>query len=191
MDGQRPLRPREFTVTVPTGPTSVRHVVREVVAERAAHELPLLDALWPMDDERAVRILAGRGERREPLGFGLVEVTGLVTAVLWLVLDQAARRAADSAVDGLVERGRGGLRRLLRRGPAEPPRVLPELDRAELAAVRTQILERAAERGIDAAEARALADAVVARLATADSGTGGAGPSGPGGDDPTAPGAGS
>ncbi|GAB2990630.1 hypothetical protein GCM10023080_065450 [Streptomyces pseudoechinosporeus] len=152
----------------PTGAATVREVVRAVVTERAPHELPLLEALWPLDDEQAVRILAGQGERREPLGFGVAEIAGLVTAVVWLVLDQAARRAVDSAVDGVVARGRGGLRRLLRHGPAEPPRALPEWDRAGLTAVRTQILQSAAERGIDGSEAKELADAVVARLATTD-----------------------
>lgn len=159
-------------MTEPIGAAKVRDVVRAVVTERAAHELPLLEGLWPLDDERAVRILAGRGIRREPLGFGLAEATGLVTAVVWLVLDQTARRAVDSAADGLIERGRAGLRRVLRRAPAEPPRTLPELDRAQLTAVRTQILERAAERGIDGREAEGLADAVVARLATADASAG-------------------
>lgn len=176
-------------MTVTAGSTRVRDVVREVVTERAAQELPLLDALWPMDDQQVVRILAGRGERRQPLGFGLVEVTGLVTAVVWLVLDQAARRAVDSAVDGVIQRSRTGVRRLLRRSPAEPPRTVPELDRDELAAVRTQILERAIERGIDPEEARTLADAVVVQLATAGSGSADdAGPSGAGGDGPAAPG---
>jgi hypothetical protein len=138
------------------------------VAERAAHELPLLDGLWPLDDEQAVRILAGHGDRREPLGFGLAEATGLVTAVVWLVLDQAARRAVDAAADGLVERGRGGLRRLMRRPSAVLHRELPELDRAQLTAVRAQILKQAATHGIDGRAAVDLADAVVARLATTD-----------------------
>lgn len=152
----------------PVDTATVRGVVRAVVAERASHELPLVEALWQLDDEQAVRILGGRGERREPLGFGLAEVTGLVTAVVWLVLDQAARRAVDTATDSAIERSRSGLRRLLRRTPAEPPRLVPEWDRAELAAVRAQIVERAAERGIEDSEAQALADAVVAHLATAD-----------------------
>ncbi|CAM5745966.1 hypothetical protein ACIGPN_01740 [Streptomyces afghaniensis] len=152
----------------PAEATTVRGVVRAVVTERASHELPLLEALWPLDDERAVRILAGQGVRREPLGFGLAEATGLVTAVVWLVLDQAARRAIDTAADSAIERSRSGLRRLLRRAPAEPPRLVPEWDRTELATVRAQIVERAAERGIDGAEAQALADAVVAHLATAE-----------------------
>ncbi|WP_265562187.1 hypothetical protein [Streptomyces hygroscopicus] len=162
-------------MTEAAGPTKVRDVVRAVVTECAPHELPLVEGLLRFDDDKAVRVLAGRGARREPLGFGLTEATGLVTPVVWLVLDQAARRAADAATDGLIERGRAGLRRVLRRGPGDPPRTLPALEPDQLAVVRTQILQRATEHGITAREAEAIADAVVARLATSDSGTAPAG----------------
>ncbi|MFK0260252.1 hypothetical protein ACIQU1_02760 [Streptomyces angustmyceticus] len=145
----------------------VRDLVREVVAEHAAHELPLVDSLRRLDDDEVVRTLGRRGQKREPLGFGYAEVAALVTPVVWLVLDQAARRAVDTATESLLTRGRSGMRRMLRRAPAPPQRVPVELDPAELALVRAQILERAAERGIEAREAEALADGVVARLATA------------------------
>ncbi|MGP3732236.1 hypothetical protein ACTWJ9_03255 [Streptomyces sp. GDS52] len=155
-------------MTDEVGTTKVRDVVRAVVTECAPHELPLVEGLFRFDDEEAVRVLVGRGPRREPLGFGLAEATALVTAVVWLVLDQVARRALDAAADGLVERGRSGLRRVLRRGAAVAPLTLPELGRAQLALVHTQILRHATERGIDTDEATSLADAVVAHLATAD-----------------------
>lgn len=144
----------------------VRDVVREVVAEQAAHELPLVDGLRELDDERVIRILLGRGPRREPLGFGLAEAAALVTPVVWLVLDQAARRGVDAATDGLMDRGRAVLRRVLRKSPAPEPRELVELDRDELALVRTRILEGAAGQGIGSEQAEVLADSVVARLAT-------------------------
>ncbi|MEU5013738.1 hypothetical protein AB0G35_26270 [Streptomyces sp. NPDC021749] len=145
----------------------VRDVVREVVAERAAHELPLVDSLRQFDDDRVVRTLGRQGRRGEPLGFGYAEMVSLVTPVVWLVLDQAARRGVDMATENVLARGRAGLRRLLRRAPAAPDRVLIELARDELTLVRTHILERAVERGLDREEAEALADSVVARLATA------------------------
>ncbi|WP_244409959.1 hypothetical protein [Streptomyces albofaciens] len=149
----------------------VRDLVREVVAEHAAHELPLVDSLRKLDDERVIRVLTGRGRRREPLGFGYAELTALVTPVVWLVLDQAARRTVDAAMENVTARGRAGMRRLLRRTrtrtPAAPDRVPAGLEPAELALVRRQILERAAERGIDRREAEALADGVVARIAMA------------------------
>jgi hypothetical protein len=142
-----------------------------VVAERAPQELPVVEGLFRLDDARAVRVLAGSGARREPLGFGLAEAGALVTAVVWLVLDQVARRAVDAAADGVVGRARAGLRRVLRGGSAEPPRSLPELDRAQLTRVRAQILRRAAEQGLDDRTAQTLADTVVAHLAVGDAGT--------------------
>ncbi len=145
----------------------VRDLVREVVAEHAAHELPLVDSLRTLDDDRVVRTLAGGGQKREPLGFGYAEVSALVTPVVWLVLDQAARRTVDRATEGLLARGRAGVRRLLRRAPGAPSRTLIALDPVELALVRTRIVEQATERGVDRREAEALADSVVARIATA------------------------
>lgn len=146
----------------------VRDVVRAVVAEHAAHELPLVDGLRELDDARVVRILSGRGPRREPLGFGLAEAGALVTPVVWMVLDQAARRGVDAAADSLMERVLAVLRRFLRRQEAARPRVLAALDRDQLTLVRAHILERAAGQGIDDRQAEALADGVVARLATGD-----------------------
>ncbi|MFH8411361.1 hypothetical protein ACH4FX_42390 [Streptomyces sp. NPDC018019] len=145
----------------------VRDVVRDVVAAHAAHELPLVDSLRRLDDDRVVRALTRRRRGREPLGFGYAELAALVTPVVWLVLDQAARRTVDAAMESVTARGRAGVRRLLRRAPAAPDRALTGLGPAELALVRRHILERAAERGIGRREAEALADSVVARIATA------------------------
>ncbi|WP_327233807.1 hypothetical protein OG349_07245 [Streptomyces sp. NBC_01317] len=143
-------------------------MVRDVVAERAAHELPLVDGLRELSDERVVRVLSGGGRRREALGFGYAEAATMITPVVWLVLDQVARRGVDAATDSAVRRSRWGLRRLLRGGSAEEPRTLTELDRAQLAAVRARVVERATAQGISGEQAEALADSVVARLATGD-----------------------
>jgi hypothetical protein len=144
----------------------VRDLVREVVAEHAAHELPLVDSLRALDDDRVVRALAGGGRKREPLGFGYAEMSALVTPVVWLVLDQAARRTVDRATEGLLTRGRAGVRKLLRRAPATANRTLVALEPGELALVRTHIVARATELGADRRQAEALADSVVARIAT-------------------------
>ncbi|MFE4368385.1 hypothetical protein ACFRMN_09080 [Streptomyces sp. NPDC056835] len=109
-------------------------------------------------------VLGGQGRRGEPLGFGFAEAAALVTPVVWLVLDQVARRGLDVATEGLMERWSRRVRGILRRGAGEPPVELPTLGRAELALVRERILERAVERGMDRAEAEALADGVIARL---------------------------
>ncbi|MFE0250515.1 hypothetical protein [Streptomyces sp. NPDC059010] len=143
----------------------MRDIVRDVVADVAVDELPLVDGLFRFDDATVVRRLSGRGRRREPLGFGWGEVMVLVTPVVWLTVDQAARRAADVIVEGSAQRTTAALRRVFRRRPA--PVAVPPLTREQLAQVREQVLEAAGERGISERRAKEIADAVVARLALA------------------------
>ncbi|MEU1705372.1 hypothetical protein ABZ478_08205 [Streptomyces sp. NPDC005706] len=150
--------------TVDAGGTRVRDVVLGVVTEVAPDELPLMAGLVGFDDATVVRRLGGRG-RREPLGFGLGEVTALVTPVVWLAVDQAAQRIVGAALDGAAGRVRAALRTLLRR-PAEAVTV-PPLTREQLATVRESVLEVAAERGLEEERATTVADAVVARLVLA------------------------
>ncbi|MDF3294347.1 hypothetical protein P3G67_35160 [Streptomyces sp. RB6PN23] len=140
----------------------VRTVVREVVAVVAPAELVLVDGFARFDDATALRRLSGRGGRREPLGFGLGEVAALVTPVVWLVLDQTARKLAESAADGTARGVRRLLRKALRR--TEEPPALPPLTAGQLAEVRARVLETASHRGLPAESAAAIADAVVARL---------------------------
>ncbi|MBZ4015404.1 hypothetical protein CCS38_06525 [Streptomyces purpurogeneiscleroticus] len=146
----------------------MRDVVREVVADIAPEELPLVDGLALLDDTVAVRRLSRRRGPREPLGFGLGEVFTLVTPVVWLVLDQMANRAVGTAVDGMVEGAKTLWRKALRRQSA--PVAVPPLSREQLAEVRQRVLETAAQRGLPEERATAIADAVVARLVLADEG---------------------
>ncbi|MEV8322255.1 hypothetical protein [Kitasatospora sp. NPDC056731] len=149
------------------GGARVRDVVRDVVAEAAAEELPLVAWLTRFDDASAVRRLAGRS-RSEPLGFGLGEVAALVTPVVWLALDQVGQRIADAAVDGAAKGLRAGLRKVFRKGAV--PVTIPPLTREQLVEVRQSVLDSAAQRGLAEQRASAIADAVVARLALADPG---------------------
>ncbi|MEV4754610.1 hypothetical protein AB0J86_05800 [Micromonospora sp. NPDC049559] len=142
---------------------AVRDVVRDVVAEVAPQELPLVDGLAGYDHETVVRRLSRAGARREPLGFGWGEIIGLVTPVLWLVLDQVAQRFADAAVDRTTSGVRGVLGRL-RRG-RRPPATIPELTEDERAELRRDVLDLFLRRGLDAETAAPLADAVLRRLA--------------------------
>ncbi|MFF7725358.1 hypothetical protein [Streptomyces sp. NPDC008001] len=177
------------------GGTRVSDVVRDVVALVAPEELLLVDGLAGLDDEAALRRLGRRNGRREPLGFGLGEVAALVTPVVWLALDEAARRIGGAAVEGAAQGARAVLRKVLRRPPAAVP--LPELTRDQLTEVHRRVIETAVQRGLGEERALLIADAVVARLALAapESGTGEpGGPGGPGGpgdpggpDDPTGP----
>lgn len=143
------------------GGTPVRDVVRVIVNELAPHELILLDGLLLVDDDTALRRLAS-GQDRDPLGFGLGEAAALVTPVVWMALDEAARQIVSAGVATAGRRSRLWLRRIGRRPAA--PRVLPPLEPAQLEAVRLRVVELAAESGLERGAAEALAERVVARL---------------------------
>ncbi|MFI6704577.1 hypothetical protein ACIBJC_37560 [Streptomyces sp. NPDC050509] len=161
-----------------SGDRPVRDLVHEVVADLSPGELPMLEGLFDLDDSTAVRRLSGQGQRREPLGFGMGEIAVLITPVVWLTLDQAARRFADTAVDVTSRQSTALLRRLFRRGRA--PVTVPALTREQLAEVRRLVLESAAQRGLPAQRASEVADSVVARLVLAEPSDSGSGPaSGP------------
>ncbi|WP_433412936.1 hypothetical protein ACQP1V_27210 [Microtetraspora malaysiensis] len=155
---------------------AVRDVVRDVVAELAPEELPLVDGLAAYDDSVVVRKLRRSGPRREPLGFSWGEVVGLMTPVVWLVLDQVAERLADAAVERAARKARG-LRRWLRRGRRAAAATIPPLTEDQLAALRQDILDQL-QRELEERTAEQIADAIVRRLARgADPGP--AGPEGP------------
>ncbi|MEV8529259.1 hypothetical protein AB0451_34815 [Streptomyces sp. NPDC052000] len=142
-----------------TGPSSGRDprvldLVRDVVAEVAPEELPLVVGLAGLDDATVVRRLDGR---REALGFS--EVAALVTPVVWLAVYQAAQRI----VDGAASRATSVLRKLFGRPPG--PVTVPPLTREQLNDVRESVLEMGRQRGLGAERAMTVADAVEARLA--------------------------
>ncbi|MEU6075719.1 hypothetical protein [Micromonospora sp. NPDC047074] len=134
-----------------------------MVTAIAPEELPLVGGLSSLDDAEVARRLVRRSRTREPLGFGLGEIVALATPVVWLVVDETARRVAGAGVDGAARRLSPLLRRILRRKAA--PVTVPPLTRAQLGEVRHRVLEAAAQQGFDEARATAIADAVVARLA--------------------------
>lgn len=161
------------------GATTVRDVVQEVVTEVAPVELPVLEGLFQSDDATVVRRLGRRRERREPLGFGLGEVAVLVTPVVWLALDQAARQFGSAAGDSAATSLRAVTRRVLRRGGSRQGRrtrttspTVPPLTREQLTTVYQCVQDQAARRGLDTERAAVIADAVVARLALTASGGG-------------------
>jgi hypothetical protein len=139
----------------------VRDVVREIVSELAPHEVLLLDGLLLVDDDTALRRLSSRRDR-EPLGFGLGEAAALVTPLVWMALDEAARRIVSATVAAAGRRARGWLRRIGRRSTT--PRVLPPLTPGQLEAVRLRVAQLGVESGMDDAAAEVLAERVVARL---------------------------
>lgn len=141
----------------------VRDIVHDVVANVAPHELPLVDGLRRFDDETAVRRLRRGGRSDDPLGFGLGEVATLLTPVVWLTLDEAARTIVGTTVEGAAKTSKAKLRRIFRRSHA--PVMVPALTREQLSEVRQSIMESSARNGVDQRLSETLADAVVARLA--------------------------
>jgi hypothetical protein len=141
---------------------AVRVVVRAVVAQTAPEELPLLDAVCDRcgDDAAALRMLARRRRRHDPLSFGLEAYIPLAAPIVWAVLDQMVR----TGVDGAMPRFRAALRRLRpRRRPDDTPSV-PELTPEQVAVVREKIRSRAEAAGMETERAQALADRVAVEL---------------------------
>ncbi|GIG59620.1 hypothetical protein Lfu02_39920 [Longispora fulva] len=142
----------------------VRNVVRDVIAEAAPEELPLVNSLTQLDDATVVRQLLRGRRRREPLGFGVEEALALATPAVWLVLNEIAKKATDAAVDGSARGMRALLHKALRRRKALPA-ALPPLSREQLAEVQRQVLRAAIDAGVRQKRAVTVADVVVARLA--------------------------
>ncbi|MGK5740186.1 hypothetical protein [Micromonospora sp. URMC 103] len=146
-------------------PRLVRDAVRDVVGEVAPDELVLVDALRRHDDDTAVRRLSRARRSRDLLGFGLGEATVLVTALVWIALDEVVRTAVGA---GMAKAGtglRGWLRARL--GRPAPPRPMPALTAEQLRAVQDRVRELGVAADLTPEAAALLADRVVARLALA------------------------
>ncbi|MEV5981839.1 hypothetical protein [Streptomyces sp. NPDC052114] len=143
----------------------VREVVRDILVERAPQEARLLDGMASLSDAQITRVLRRSRARRDPLGFGAAEVVALVAPVVWVVVNEVAQRSAATAVDGASRWGSAWLRRV-RRLP-DPATEVPALSSGQLADVRRKVVDWARATGMETGAAEALADAVVARLATA------------------------
>ncbi|MGK5627854.1 hypothetical protein [Streptomyces sp. URMC 123] len=143
---------------------TLREVVREVVTRAAPQELPLLDGVESLPEERVTELFGARGRRGDTLGFGIAEATALVTPVVWMVVAEVVGRGVGPVLDGAFARARSRWARRFRRAPAVPVTV-PPLSPAQLDAVHRQVQERAGGAGLDAAAAGALADTVVSCLA--------------------------
>lgn len=146
---------------LPADGIRVDAIVRAVVAELAPAELPVAEGLAALPRRAVRRRLRGRLVRRERLGFGLGEVAGMLTPVVWLAVDESARRLAGDATVGLVGRIIAWLRRLRGHGGPNPVRLTGE----QLAAIHRQVVGAGLRQGLSFLTAEALADAVVARLA--------------------------
>ncbi|MCX4832280.1 hypothetical protein OG746_26425 [Streptomyces sp. NBC_01016] len=94
---------------------------------------------------------------------GHVDVTAPVTPVVWLALDEAARRTTCRAIDGRSRRRTPLLHHLFRRRPQAPP-TIRSLTATQLDAVRRLVRDHARSARLGEDAAAALADAVTSRL---------------------------
>lgn len=149
-------------MTAETTSPTLADVAREVIGRVAPEELPLVEGLSRLDPDTVRRRLT-RHPTREPLGFGLTEVATLLSPVLWIALEETARRTVVSAEDGAIK-GSKALWRRLRRGH-RAPLVVPPLTEAQIDQVRARVLELAAAHGVAPSDATTLADCLGKHLA--------------------------
>ncbi len=152
----------------------VQQLARGVVADVAPAELPIFNAVsraYAKDPDWALKSAAGRDE---VLGFGIEAGLLLTPAVIAIAetvihfigveLLKLGQQAAGAAVDDAVH---GAMARVTSPGGSKPgPRSAP-LTAAQLAEVRRVALGRAKALQVPDDQAQRLADALVARLATA------------------------
>jgi hypothetical protein len=143
--------------------------VRDVVAQFAPEELPLLTGLHGLDDAEIGRRLVPEARRDDPLGFGTGEIVVLASPIVWIAVQQVVDRMTASAVDGIRARAGALLRRKLGRTPPTLP--LPRFGRTELLEVQARVVEMATQSGMEQARAEQLAASVVGRIELGDSPT--------------------
>lgn len=145
-------------------PVAVRAVVRAVIREVAPEELPVIDGLSAVDDDTAVQLLNKKAQRDEPLGFGVGEVVVMVTPMVWVAVNEAARKLAAAAGDGAASGVRAVVKKIFRQRKTEHRTITP-LTADQLAWVQQQVITAALDRGFGQKKASAIADAVISRLA--------------------------
>ncbi|QIJ63483.1 hypothetical protein [Streptomyces sp. JB150] len=127
----------------------VSRVVRQVASEHAPGERDLLDAVEGMTPRDRRRHLAKmrRAPSTSTVEFGLEVVVPLVTPVLWLVLTEAARGAAATAVRASAQAARSRWRRWRGRAPEDEPELPLPLSAEQPGVVREAVLTRCVGQG--------------------------------------------
>jgi hypothetical protein len=104
------------------------------------------------------------GRERSRLGCGLSEIVELMTPVVWLTVNRAAKEVIAPATHSEAQRMGIVLQKVLR-WRASPVVVVLPLTREQLRQMRQWLLAVAAQRGLGTVRASAIADAVVRKLA--------------------------
>ncbi|WP_327665962.1 hypothetical protein [Streptomyces sp. NBC_00498] len=135
------------------------------VRDMESHQSPYADP--HMDPRTDSHTDPHMGSHTDPhmgsLECGHVDVTAPVTPVVWLALDEAARRTACLVIDGRSRRRTPLLYHLFRRRP-QPPPTIRSLTATQLDAVRRLVRDHARSARLGEDAAAALADAVTSRL---------------------------
>ncbi|MFC4334176.1 hypothetical protein [Salininema proteolyticum] len=139
--------------------STIYDVVRDVVADTAPEELPVVQGLGELREAAVSRRLRRAAPRREPLGFGIGEIAVLIAPVVWVVVEHAAKGATDS----LLDRAGKWIGSLFRRSRTPVPGFTKE----QLAEIYQAFLDEARRRKVPDESAIAAADALVRRLAEA------------------------
>lgn len=144
------------------GEVAVRDVVRAVVASEASYELPYLTRFTPFDDSWALWCLRRARPRDEPLGFGIDDVTALVTPVIWITVNEVAREVGTTAGDGMFTVLSALLRRLFRRKPKAA--TIPPLTQQQQDKVAEMVQEQLLKSKLSPRKAEAITNAIFREL---------------------------
>jgi hypothetical protein len=143
----------------------VRDVVRAVVTDQAEHELPYLAKLEDDDDAWVIWRLRHPRRLGPVVGFGgFAEAMTMVTPVVWIAIDEAAREIGGEAGGGVRVVVRALVRKILRREPNAETAPVPPLTDAQIGKVREKVAAELRNRKIRDSKARDIANAVCEEL---------------------------
>jgi hypothetical protein len=148
-----------------TGETAIRDIVQSVIESQARDEVRYFTNLARTDDSWVLWRLRRRRGRDEPLAFGLGEMATLITPVVWITLNEAAREFGSAAGDGMFAGLGAMLRRLLRR--KSRPATVPPLTEAQRERVREAVRRELLNRRTGKQRADDIANAVFHELSVA------------------------
>lgn len=155
----------ESTEQFATNPIRLRELATDVTMTLAPEESAILAAYDGYDDAEVLRLLTTAPRKDQRLGFGLDAAEALVSAVVWIGVDEAVRRITDAVADraGHARPRWWPFRR--RRGQAVRTVEVPALTGEQLRIVEGCVLDAARAAGLKQERASRVADGVVKRLA--------------------------
>ncbi|WP_194905907.1 hypothetical protein [Catenulispora rubra] len=143
----------------------IRDVVRSVISSQSSGELPYFTRLARTGDPWILWRLRHRRGRDEPLGFGLGEMATLATPVVWITLNEAAKKFGSAAGDGMLAGVGALLRRILHRKPRLA--TIPPLTEEQRERIRDAVRQELENRKLGNQRAADIANAVFLELSMA------------------------